>query len=216
MINNIRKYLKREFQVYRYKKNDIQIKEGVNFRKAKFQGGNTIGKDSNVEKINLGYGSYIGRFSNLPRIKVGKYCSIGCHVWAVIGDHPINHLTTHPMTYIDFDRGLKSEKYVDDFYHIEVGNDVWIGDNVTIMNGIKIGTGAVIGAGTVVTKDVAPYSIVVGVPGKEMRKRFDEETIKRLLKTEWWNKSPEWINKNVEKFDKIEEILQVLENEKEQ
>lgn len=81
------------------------------------------------------------------------------------------------------------------------------------MNGVKIGTGAVVGAATVVTKDVDPYSIVVGVPGKEIRKRFDEETIERLLETKWWNKSPEWIDRNIEKFDKIEEVLQILENE---
>ena len=47
-----------------------------------------------------------------------------------------------------------------------IGNDVWIGRRVMIMPGVHIGDGAIIGAGAVVTKDVAPYSIVGGVPAK--------------------------------------------------
>ena len=38
-----------------------------------------------------------------------------------------------------------------------------------------------------VTKDVPPYSVVVGVPGKVIKKRFDDKTIERLLDIKWWN-----------------------------
>jgi len=67
-----------------------------------------------------------------------------------------------------------------------VGHDVWIGDNSVIMSGLTIGTGAVIGAGAVVTKDVPPYAIVAGIPGRILRYRFDERTIDRLLASRWW------------------------------
>lgn len=53
--------------------------------------------------------------------------------------------------------------------------------------GVTIGDGAVIGAGSIVTKDVGPYEIWAGNPAKLIRKRFDDETIKKLLKTQWWN-----------------------------
>ena len=61
---------------------------------------------------------------------------------------------------------------------------------------MNIGNGAIIGAGAVVTKDVAPYSIVVGVPAKLIRKRFDDETIKRLEDIRWWDWPLDIIGKN--------------------
>jgi acetyltransferase-like isoleucine patch superfamily enzyme len=49
---------------------------------------------------------------------------------------------------------------------VQIGNKVWIGANATILPGIKIGDGAIIAAGAVVTKDVAPLTVVGGVPAK--------------------------------------------------
>jgi maltose O-acetyltransferase len=54
---------------------------------------------------------------------------------------------------------------------IRIGNDVWIGTRVVILPGVTIGDGSVIGANSVVTRDIAPYSIVVGSPAKVIRKR---------------------------------------------
>jgi acetyltransferase-like isoleucine patch superfamily enzyme len=68
-----------------------------------------------------------------------------------------------------------------------IGNDVWIGQNVLIKQGVKIGTGAVVGMGSIVTKDIVPYSVVAGNPAKEIRKRFDSEIIKQLLRSNWWD-----------------------------
>ena len=70
---------------------------------------------------------------------------------------------------------------------IVIGNDVWIGYDAIIMAGVTIGDGAIIGTRAVVTKDVEPYSIVGGVPAKEIRKRFTPEEITRLLELQWWN-----------------------------
>lgn len=70
---------------------------------------------------------------------------------------------------------------------IVIGNDVWIGYDAIIMAGVNIGDGAIIGARAVVTKDVEPYSIVGGVPAKEIRKRFAPDVVAKLLELKWWN-----------------------------
>jgi len=64
---------------------------------------------------------------------------------------------------------------------------VWIGHAAVVLPGVRIGTGAVIGAAAVVTRDVEPYQVVVGVPARPVRRRFPEDVIHRILKSEWWN-----------------------------
>jgi carbonic anhydrase/acetyltransferase-like protein (isoleucine patch superfamily) len=68
----------------------------------------------------------------------------------------------------------------------EIGNDVWIGHNAVIFAGVKIGNGAVIGMNAVVTKDVPDYTIVAGNPAKQIKKRFDADTINLLQESSWW------------------------------
>ena len=75
-----------------------------------------------------------------------------------------------------------------------IGNDVWIGQNSTILPGVHIGDGAIIGLNSVVGSDVDPYTIVAGNPAKVIRKRFDNQLIKLLLKLKWWDKSVQEIN----------------------
>lgn len=93
-----------------------------------------------------------------------------------------------------------------------IGNDVWIGSNVVILGGLNIGDGAVIGAGAVVTKDVQPYSIVVGNPAREIKKRFSEQIISDLMEIKWWGFPPEILADNVEVLNRNvdEKSIQIL------
>jgi virginiamycin A acetyltransferase len=81
---------------------------------------------------------------------------------------------------------------------INIGNDVWIGYNATIMAGVTVGDGAIIATNSTVIKDVAPYTIIGGNPATEIKKRFSDNVIERLLKLQWWNWEIEKITKNVQ------------------
>lgn len=78
-----------------------------------------------------------------------------------------------------------------------IGNDVWIGYEAMIMPGVKIGNGAIIGTRAMVTKDVPDYAVVCGNPGRVVRMRFDDATIRRLLDIAWWYWPPEKITRNL-------------------
>ncbi len=52
---------------------------------------------------------------------------------------------------------------------VHIGDKVWIGSNSTILPGVTVGEGAIIAAGAVVTKDVAPGTVVGGVPAKTIK-----------------------------------------------
>ncbi|CCZ22449.1 acetyltransferase (Isoleucine patch superfamily) [Acetobacter sp. CAG:977] len=141
----------------------------------------------------LGRHSYVGSNFSCPNsaTKIGSFCSIAANVIICPTQHPAGFLTTHPFSYLR-EHGLSGQKSFINYAHTtpaEIGNDVWIGQNAVIMDGVKIGDGAIIAAGAVVTKDVAPYAIVGGVPAKLIRYRFDEATIKDLLRLKWWELS---------------------------
>ena len=83
-----------------------------------------------------------------------------------------------------------------------------------IKQGVTIGNGAVVGMGSVVTKDVEPYTIVAGNPAKLIRKRFDDDTIQRLLKSKWWELDDLELLKYAKNIKNPEKFLQEIENEK--
>lgn len=141
-----------------------------------------------VEKyfgIEVEIGSY--GYMDLPAgTKIGNYCSIASGVRYLAGNHPLEHVST-AACFFNPALGLVDKKYDIKREKLTVGNDVWIGANVLITNKCKkIGNGAVIGGGTVVTHDIAPYSIVVGNSGREIRKRFSDEVMESLEKCRWW------------------------------
>lgn len=99
----------------------------------------------------------------------------------------------------------------------ELGNDIWIGASVNILMGVNIGSGAIIGAGTVVTKDVPPYAVVAGNPGKVISMRYSDEIIEKMLEVEWWNFPSDIIRSNSKIFeseltmDVVDELFKIKE-----
>jgi len=166
-----------------------------------------------VTNSKIGRGSYVASNSIISFTDIGNFCSIGPNLTCGYGIHPVNGISTSPCFFsTEMQNGMTftAENKVIERKEIKIGNDVFIGMNVSILDGITIGDGAVIGAGAVVTKDVAPYSIVGGVPAKHLRYRFGEKQIEQLLKIQWWKWDDERL-KNVEKnFFDIDKFI--LEN----
>lgn len=183
-----------------------------------FEGCNNIGRETSFDGY-MGYGSYIGEKASILKTKIGRFCSIGNDVSTATGNHPSSvFVSTYPgffsIKHYNKPCYVKEQKFqeyifIDDErrYCIVIGNDVWIGNRVLIIGGVTVGDGAIIAAGSVVTKNVAPYSIVCGVPAKELKKRFTEEQIEKLLEIKWWDKSPEWLMKNGNRFENVELFL---------
>ncbi len=80
-----------------------------------------------------------------------------------------------------------------------------------IKAGIKIGIGSIIGAGSIITKNVEPYSIVAGVPGKVINKRFKKNVIKKLLKSKWWELNEDSLKKISMHIDNPIEFLKKID-----
>ncbi len=140
---------------------------------------------------------------NNDKLIIGKFCSIACGAKFIFtsANHKLSSLSTYSFP-IFFEEWEPVQRNVTDAWDnkgdIVVGNDVWIGYEAVIMQGVTIGDGAIIGARAVVTKDVPPYTIVGGVPAKEIRKRFPEDTISKLMKLKWWEWDKARIKANLE------------------
>ena len=182
------------------------------------EGKNSIGVSSKLTNTKLGYATYIANYSEFEDCIIGKYSSIGSHVRQIIGKHPSRgFISTHPafysvnhlckLSYVK-KQSFEELEYADDQHHsLIIGNDVWIGDNVLLKGGIKIGDGAIVAAGAVVMRDVAPYTIVGGVPARQIRMRFLPEQIEKLQMIRWWERDEAWLAQHVDVFHDIDTFI---------
>jgi virginiamycin A acetyltransferase len=146
------------------------------------------------------------------KLIIGKFCMIASDVKFIMNgaNHLSKSISSYPFAIFGEDwKDAMEGKHYPNKGNTEIGNDVWIGFNSTIMPGVKIGDGAIIATNSTVTKNVAPYTIVGGNPAKEIKKRFSQEQIERLLEIKWWNWEIEKITKNVKNLtsDSFENLI---------
>ena len=169
----------------------------------KRQGGQKTSKklrEITLEKLGVdvgmySYGSCFDKGFNIGgKVKIGRYCSFGPNVKYFGGNHPVDYVSMSPYFYQQSWADSVGNIKVEDIErnNLKVGDGCWIGCGAIILSKChSIGNGSVIGAGSIVTKDVPPYSIVVGNPAKVIGYRFDEDTIKIIEESKWWEFKPE-------------------------
>lgn len=171
-----------------------------------------LGRRNIVRYSTLGKGSYTGTNTVINKADIGKYSSISWNVSIGGGTHQYNKVSMYTGYWFNRTFGIENTENFP-YYRTQIGNDVWIASGANIIGGINIGDGCVVGAGAVVTKDIPPYSIVVGVPARVVKKRFDDETIDLLEKIQWWDWPDELIKEryaflsNVPSKDALREMV---------
>jgi acetyltransferase-like isoleucine patch superfamily enzyme len=125
-------------------------------------------------KISIGERCYINRHTMIDaheEIAIGPDCMIGPFCYLTDGDHARKSDARLA------DQGMVTAPVV-------LEDNVWVGAHATILKGVRVGRHAVIGAGAVVTKDVAAFSTVVGVPARKIGERGAAEEMRKLDKAE--------------------------------
>lgn len=151
-----------------------------------------IGRGSRVAHSGIGDYSYCDRYCDIANADVGKFANIASFVRIGATDHPLDRASLHHFLY-------RSADYWDDISadaewferrrarRAVIGHDTWLGHNAQVKPEVTIGDGAVVASGAVVTRDVAPYTIVAGIPARPIRQRQPPDIAERLIALGWWD-----------------------------
>ncbi|MDQ0472052.1 acetyltransferase [Labrys wisconsinensis] len=145
-----------------------------------------------IAETELGDYSYAMQHCQIWCSRVGKFANIAASTRINATNHPITRASLHHFTYRAGDYWPDASDEEDFFSNrrenaVVIGHDTWIGHGVTIIQGVTVGDGAIVAAGAVVARDVAPYTIVGGVPARKIRNRFAPEIGERLRALAWWD-----------------------------
>ena len=184
------------------------IHDGCSIDDANFGAYVEIGQGSRIAHSTIGDYSYCDRFADIDNTTLGKFANIAAFVRIGATDHPMEKASLHHFHY-------RSASYFDDaaddaawFAHRQtrrtmIGHDTWIGHGAQVRPEVTIGHGAVIAGGAIVTKDVAPYMIVAGIPAVPLRARFSDAVAERMLALAWWDWPHDRLRAALDDFRKL-------------
>ncbi|XOY55580.1 MAG: chloramphenicol acetyltransferase [Rhodobacterales bacterium] len=184
------------------------IHDGCSIDDANFGAYVEIGQGSRIAHSSIGDYSYCDRYADIANTTVGKFANIAAFVRIGATDHPMEKASLHHFHY-------RSASYFDDaaddaawFAHRQtrrtmIGHDTWIGHGAQVRPEVTIGHGAVIAGGAIVTKDVAPYMIVAGIPAVPLRARFSDAVAERMLALAWWDWPHDRLRAALDDFRKL-------------
>lgn len=158
-----------------------------------------------VEYSTIGDYSYVMHDSSVADTTIGRFTAIAASARIGPPNHPLDRATAHRLSYTPEYYWPAQERDHAFFAarraaRVTIGNDVWIGHGVTVLAGVTVGDGAVIAAGAVVAKDVAPYTIVGGVPARFIKRRMSEDAAARMIRLAWWDWSHDRLEAAVNDF----------------
>lgn len=135
-------------------------------------------------------------------LTIGDFCAIAHQAKIIMNGatHAMGGFSTYPFNIFGhgWEDGFDPATWdADHRGDTVIGPDVWIGREAMLMPGVTVGAGAIIAARAVVTRDVRPYAVVAGNPAQEVRRRFDDATIARLLDIAWWDWDMARITRNL-------------------
>ncbi len=163
-----------------------------------------VGARTRLAETTLGDYSYVVEDCDVIYAEIGRFANIAAQVRLNPGNHPTWRASQHHFMYRSRMYGLGDDDAA--FFQwrrerkVTIGHDTWIGHGATVTAGVTVGAGSVIGAGAVVTRDVAPYAIVGGVPARVIRRRHDERTAERLMALAWWDWSHDTLRERLGDF----------------
>lgn len=151
-----------------------------------------VGEGSRIQHSTFADYAYCDRLSDIANTTVGKFANIAALTRIGPTDHPYANASLHHFLY-------RSASYWDDaeddpaFFAARrarrtvIGPDTWLGHGVIVKPEVTIGAGAIIASGAVVTKDVAPYMVMAGIPATPLRARFAPALADRMQALAWWD-----------------------------
>lgn len=151
-----------------------------------------IGLGSRILNTRFGDYSYCDRYADIANTTIGKFANIAAQTRIGATDHPLHTAACHHFLYRSASYWEDAEDDAAFFAHRAsrrafVGHDTWIGHGAMVKPEVSLGNGAVVAAGAVVTKDVAPYMIVAGVPAVPLRARLPRDLAERMQALAWWD-----------------------------
>ncbi|MEQ8390100.1 MAG: chloramphenicol acetyltransferase [Thalassospira sp.] len=163
-----------------------------------------VGPRTSVRETKMDDYSYVVNDSEIIYSDIGKFVNIAAHTRINPGQHPMDRASMHHFQYRSsaYELGDDDPSFFDwrREKRVKLDHDVWIGHGAIVQGGVTIGIGSVVGSGAVVTKDVAPYTIVTGVPAAPLRPRFEADIVDALLRIRWWDWSHEMLRESLNDF----------------
>ena len=130
----------------------------------------------NPKNIAIGEDSILGEnivLDGRAQLKIGSHVDIASDVMIYNSEHNI-----------DSEHFAAVESVIKE--RVIIGDYVFIGPRAIILPGVTVGRGAVVGAGAVVTRDVAEYAVVGGVPARQISERKNKNLHYRLGRAAWF------------------------------
>ena len=167
-----------------------------------------IGRGSRLNHSSIGDYSYCDRWCDIANTQVGKFSNIAASVRIGATDHPMEKASLHHFHYRagDYFDGAEDDAAwfaLRRSRRTVIGHDTWLGHGAQVRPEVSIGHGAVVAGGAIVTRDVAPYMIVAGIPAKPLRPRFSEDVAARMEEMAWWDWPHERLETSLQDFQTL-------------